>query len=98
MKITRDVQNVSSDYQNAVIALGNFDGFHLGHRAIIAHAKAIAEAKNCPLALMTFEPHPRVIAVMLKQASSHKSCFEMGCTERMQPCKLSITTKCFQDL
>ena len=60
MKITRDVQNVSSDYQNAVIALGNFDGFHLGHRAIIAHAKAIAEAKNCPLALMTFEPHPRV--------------------------------------
>lgn len=60
MKIIRDIKNVGGDYQNAVIALGNFDGFHLGHRAIISHAKTIAEAEKCPLALMTFEPHPKV--------------------------------------
>jgi riboflavin kinase/FMN adenylyltransferase len=45
--------------RGAVIAIGNFDGVHLGHRAVIAEAKRIADAAGAPLALLTFEPHPR---------------------------------------
>lgn len=59
MKIFRDLAEIPAKYKNAIITLGNFDGLHLGHRAIIAEAKAIAAAKKYPLALMTFEPHPR---------------------------------------
>lgn len=59
MKIFRDLSEIPGKYKNAVITLGNFDGLHLGHRAIIAKAKEIAVEKKCPLALMTFEPHPR---------------------------------------
>jgi len=59
MQIIRDIEKLGETHKNAVIALGNFDGFHLGHRAIIAHAAEIAKAKNLPLTLMSFEPHPR---------------------------------------
>src|SRR5499433_2262146 len=43
----------------AVVALGNFDGVHRGHRAVIAAALARASALGRPAAAMTFEPHPR---------------------------------------
>lgn len=42
----------------AVIALGNFDGFHLGHQFLIKKAHQIASG-NCPVAIMSVEPHPR---------------------------------------
>ena len=45
--------------QGAVIAIGNFDGVHLGHRAVIAEARRIADGLGAPLAILTFEPHPR---------------------------------------
>jgi riboflavin kinase / FMN adenylyltransferase len=45
--------------RGAVVALGNFDGMHVGHRAILAHARDIARSASRPLAVMTFEPHPR---------------------------------------
>jgi riboflavin kinase/FMN adenylyltransferase len=47
--------------KGAVIAIGNFDGVHLGHRAVIAEAKNIARSLGTPLALLTFEPHPRSV-------------------------------------
>jgi len=43
----------------AVIAIGNFDGVHRGHQAVIAAAKARAAALSRPAAALTFEPHPR---------------------------------------
>src|SRR6202045_3999706 len=43
----------------AVIAIGNFDGVHRGHRAVIAAALARAQALGRPAAALTFEPHPR---------------------------------------
>lgn len=59
VKIFRDLSQVPKSYKHAVITVGNFDGLHLGHQSIITQAKARAKANNSPLALMTFEPHPR---------------------------------------
>jgi riboflavin kinase/FMN adenylyltransferase len=43
----------------AVVAIGNFDGVHRGHRAVIATALDRARSLNRPAAALTFEPHPR---------------------------------------
>jgi riboflavin kinase/FMN adenylyltransferase len=43
----------------AVVAIGNFDGVHRGHRAVIAAALARAKTLGRPAAALTFEPHPR---------------------------------------
>ncbi len=44
--------------KGAVIALGNFDGLHRGHQAVIAHAKATADGLRAPLGIGLFRPHP----------------------------------------
>ena len=44
--------------KGAVIALGNFDGLHRGHQAVIERAKAIADDKGAPLGIGLFRPHP----------------------------------------
>lgn len=57
MRIIRDYQFVDPENRGASAAIGNFDGVHLGHRAVIDLArKAVPEA---PLGVLTFEPHPR---------------------------------------
>ncbi len=42
----------------AVYAIGNFDGVHLGHRAVLKRTKAFADERGAPSAVLTFEPHP----------------------------------------
>ncbi len=42
----------------AVVAIGNFDGVHRGHVAVIERAGTLAQELNCPCAVLTFEPHP----------------------------------------
>eukprot|EP01037_Dinobryon_pediforme_P009436 gene9436-9516_t len=42
----------------AVVAIGNFDGVHRGHAAVIARAKALAKKLGKPCVVLTFEPHP----------------------------------------
>ena len=42
-----------------VCAIGNFDGVHLGHQAVIAEARHQADKYDLPCAVLTFEPHPR---------------------------------------
>jgi len=44
--------------KGAVIALGNFDGLHRGHQAVIERAKAIADDLDAPLGIGLFRPHP----------------------------------------
>jgi riboflavin kinase/FMN adenylyltransferase len=46
-------------FRRAVVVIGNFDGVHLGHRALIAEAKAQAGKAGAALGVLTFEPHPR---------------------------------------
>ncbi len=42
-----------------VLAIGNFDGLHLGHRALLERLTATARQHGLPSAVMSFEPHPR---------------------------------------
>ncbi len=51
--------NVPDNLKNAVVAIGNFDGVHRGHQAVLAITKNIAESEGLPAVVMTFEPHPR---------------------------------------
>jgi riboflavin kinase/FMN adenylyltransferase len=44
--------------RGAIIALGNFDGFHLGHQAVAGRAMAIARELGAPAIIATFDPHP----------------------------------------
>lgn len=44
--------------RGAIIALGNFDGFHLGHQAVAGEAIAWAKAEGRPAIVATFDPHP----------------------------------------
>ncbi|MDX3884150.1 MAG: bifunctional riboflavin kinase/FAD synthetase [Sphingomonas sp.] len=44
--------------RGGVIALGNFDGFHRGHQAVVARARERALAEGRPLIVATFDPHP----------------------------------------
>ncbi len=43
------------------LSIGNFDGVHRGHQAMLARLKAAAAERGLPAALMTFEPHPREV-------------------------------------
>ena len=46
------------ELRGSVIALGNFDGFHLGHQAVAGEALAWARAEGRPAIVATFDPHP----------------------------------------
>ncbi|MCT4577867.1 bifunctional riboflavin kinase/FAD synthetase [Donghicola sp.] len=59
MRIIRDHQYIAPENKGASVAIGNFDGVHLGHQAVIDLARAGAQRLNAPLGVMTFEPHPR---------------------------------------
>ena len=45
-------------FRGGVIALGNFDGFHLGHQAVVGEAVRQAKARGVPAIVATFDPHP----------------------------------------
>lgn len=51
--------NIPNSVRGAAVAIGNFDGVHLGHQALIDVARAQAIKLNAPLGILTFEPHPR---------------------------------------
>jgi riboflavin kinase/FMN adenylyltransferase len=59
MKIFRHYEDVPNSCKGAVVAIGNFDGVHRGHQALIARAAAVAKAEGAPLGVLAFEPHPQ---------------------------------------
>ena len=59
MRIFRHTADVGETYKGAVVAIGNFDGVHLGHQALIRQALMHSEARDAPLAVLCFEPSSR---------------------------------------
>lgn len=61
MRIFRHFNDLPDDAKGCVVAVGNFDGVHRGHQAVIGEAGRIATAIGVPLGVLTFEPHPRTL-------------------------------------
>jgi len=61
MRIYRHFDAIAPEHKGGVIAIGNFDGVHRGHRAVIDEAGRIAKEKGAPWGVLTFEPHPRMM-------------------------------------
>jgi riboflavin kinase/FMN adenylyltransferase len=59
MQIIRHLAHVPDSARRAVVALGNFDGVHRGHQAVIGQAAALADEMGVPLGVIVFEPYPR---------------------------------------
>jgi riboflavin kinase/FMN adenylyltransferase len=59
MRIFRHFHDVPQALKGAVVAIGNFDGVHRGHQALIGQARADAKARGAKLAVLAFEPHPQ---------------------------------------
>ena len=58
MQILRHIGEQGHDLPGSVVTLGNFDGIHLGHQALIAGAVADSKQLGVPSVVLTFEPHP----------------------------------------
>ena len=61
LRLFRHSSGLPPDARGAAVAIGNFDGVHLGHQAVIGRAVERAEALAIPSAALTFEPHPRML-------------------------------------
>jgi riboflavin kinase/FMN adenylyltransferase len=59
MRIIRDYTYVTEADRGASVAIGNFDGVHIGHLSVIDQARAAGARSGAPLGILTFEPHPR---------------------------------------
>ena len=59
MELIRGIHNIRSKHKNSVLTIGNFDGVHLGHSAILSRVKALAAEYQSPAGIMIFEPQPR---------------------------------------
>lgn len=58
MIICDNRQPVPAGLRGAILALGNFDGFHAGHQAVVGEAIGWAKAEGRPAIVATFDPHP----------------------------------------
>ncbi len=59
MAIFRHTSALPPEALDSVVAIGNFDGVHRGHQAVIDKARRLAQEFHTSLAILTFEPHPR---------------------------------------
>ncbi len=89
MRIIRDPAFIDPTDRGAAAAIGNFDGVHLGHKAVIDLARQTAQDLNAPLGIMTFEPHPRAFfapdaaAFRLMNAEAKAHCLKKLGVERL---------------
>ena len=67
MHVIRHLAHVSPPLRRVVLTLGNFDGVHLGHRAIVQRAVSEARATGGQVVVLTFHPHP--VAVLAPERS-----------------------------
>ncbi len=58
-RLQRGLDGIPAQLKGGAVAIGNFDGVHLGHKAVLAAARAAAIRAGGPAVALTFEPHPR---------------------------------------
>lgn len=58
MQLVRGIHNIKKDHHGCVLTIGNFDGIHLGHQAILNRLQECAVTHQLPSTVMIFEPHP----------------------------------------
>ncbi len=58
MELIRGLQNIRAQHQGCVLTIGNFDGVHVGHQAVLAQLRQRASELNLPSVVMVFEPQP----------------------------------------
>ena len=61
MQIWRSLDEVPADLARTSVVIGNFDGVHRGHQAVIARARAVADAQGLTVVAVTFDPHPMAV-------------------------------------
>ncbi|MBS8261408.1 bifunctional riboflavin kinase/FAD synthetase [Roseibium polysiphoniae] len=59
--VVTDLDAFPAHLKGGVVAIGNFDGVHRGHRAVLCEALELGKRLECPVYAMTFEPHPRTV-------------------------------------
>jgi riboflavin kinase/FMN adenylyltransferase len=70
MRIIKQIAGLKDIKKGCVLTIGNFDGVHIGHQAILSTAKQIAGQKQTEIVVMTFQPHPLSILNPQKAPSS----------------------------
>lgn len=58
MELIRNLNDLQARKQPCVATIGNFDGFHLGHRAVLSQLRRIADLTDLPMSVLVFEPQP----------------------------------------
>ncbi|MCP4326068.1 MAG: bifunctional riboflavin kinase/FAD synthetase [Alteromonadales bacterium] len=58
MELVRGIHNLKQQHQGCVLSIGNFDGIHIGHKAVLLRLLDEAKRLNVPATVMTFEPQP----------------------------------------
>ena len=66
LKIRRGLSALHPEDRGGIVTIGNFDGVHRGHQAILSDAVAEARAAGVPAVAVTFEPHPREVVRGIK--------------------------------
>ena len=61
MRIWRSLGEVPADLGRTVLIVGNFDGVHLGHRAVIQRAREVGDREGLRVVAATFDPHPMAV-------------------------------------
>lgn len=58
VSVYREFSDLKNNVKNSIVIIGNFDGVHLGHQAVINYAKSLKKESNDKILLFTFYPHP----------------------------------------
>ena len=58
MKFIRGIHNLNEQHRGCVLTIGNFDGVHRGHQALMARLCEEGRKRNLPVVVMVFEPLP----------------------------------------
>jgi riboflavin kinase/FMN adenylyltransferase len=59
MRIFRHYDDIPDEFKGGVVAIGNFDGVHRGHQALLAETHKLAAERNAIFGVLAFEPHPQ---------------------------------------